>query len=211
MIGRLTGRVVEEGEGGTVVLDVGGVGYEVAVPLGTVGRARGVATPPKAAGDPDGAVTLFVHTHVREDALLLYGFATRDDRAAFRTLIGVSNIGPKIAMGILSVLSAVELSAAITRRETSRLTSIPGVGKKTAERLVLELKDKLIALPAAPAAPVPAPASPPSGKGDLLRGALTGMGYRPAEADRALAALTQRLDEAPLDDLVREALALLSR
>jgi Holliday junction DNA helicase RuvA len=205
LIGRLTGRIVEEGADGTVVLDVGGVGYEVSVPLGTLGRARALA----AAGAE--AVTLFVHTHVREDALQLHGFATREDRAAFRTLIGISSIGPKIAMGILSALSAAELAAAIARRETSRLTSIPGVGKKTAERLVLELKDKLVSLPA-PAASAAAPAAAPAGaKGDLLQGALLRMGYRPAEVERALAALGPRVDAAPLDELVREALALLSR
>lgn len=208
MIGRLTGRIVEEGDEGTVVLDVAGVGYEVTVPLGTVGRARGLA----AAAGTD-VITLFVHTHVREDALLLFGFATREDRAAFRLLIGVSSIGPKIAIAILSALSAGDLAAVIARRETARLTAIPGVGKKTAERLVLELKDKLIELPTAPrAAAEPAPAAAAAGsKQELLHSALTRMGYRQAEADRAVAALGKRVDEAPLSDLVRDALALLSR
>lgn len=221
MIGRLTGRIVEEAPDGTVVLDVGGVGYEVMVPLGALGRARALAPagpsdkPAPAAGPSDKPapkdVTLFIHTHVREDAFLLYGFAAREDRAAFKALISISNIGPKIAMAILSALSAAELAVVIARKEVSRLTNIPGVGKKTAERLVLELKDKLIELPSGPAVPGPTPAAAPSGaKGDLLRGALTGMGYRPAEADRALAALAQKLDAVPLDDLVREALALLT-
>lgn len=206
MIGRLTGRIVEEGDEGTVVLDVAGVGYEVAVPLGTVGRARGLA----AAAGTD-AITLFVHTHVREDALLLFGFATREDRAAFRLLIGVASIGPKIAIAILSALSAGELAAVLARRETARLTAIPGVGKKTAERLVLELKDKLVELPAAPRATAePAPAATGS-KQELLQSALTRMGYRQAEAERAVAALGKRIEEAPLGDLVRDALALLSR
>lgn len=155
MIGRLTGRVVEESADGTVVLDVAGVGYELTVPLGTVGRA-GV--------DPAAPITLFVHTHVREDALLLYGFASREDRAAFRVLIGISNIGPKIATNILSALSAGELATAVARGETNRLTAIPGVGKKTAERIVLELKDKLIAPPTAKASGAPAAPPPPTGK-----------------------------------------------
>ncbi|MGK4007790.1 Holliday junction branch migration protein RuvA [Sorangium sp. So ce1036] len=206
MIGRLTGRVVEEGDDGTVVLDVGGVGYEVAVPLGAVGRARGLA----AAAGTD-AITLFVHTHVREDALLLYGFATREDRAAFRVLIGVSSVGPKIAVGILSALAAGDLAAVIARRETARLTAIPGVGKKTAERLVLELKDKLVGLPSAAPSPAAPPPAAAGSQQDLLHSALTRMGYRPAEAERAVAALGARVDSAPLGDLVRDALALLSK
>jgi Holliday junction DNA helicase RuvA len=218
LIGRLSGRVVEEAADGTIVLDVAGVGYEVVVPLGTLGRARALpAQPPVHEGaaarplPPSDALTLFIHTHVREDALLLYGFATREDRATFRALISISNIGPKIGLAILSALPAAELAAVIVRKDVSKLTNIPGVGKKTAERLVLELKDKLIELPT-PAAPAAAPPPPaPSAKGDLLRGALTGMGYRPAEADRALTTLGERVEAAPLDDLVREALAVLSR
>ncbi|MCK6588825.1 MAG: Holliday junction branch migration protein RuvA [Polyangiaceae bacterium] len=202
MIGRLTGRVVEESADGTVVLDVAGVGYELTVPLGTVGRA-GV--------DPAAPITLFVHTHVREDALLLYGFASREDRAAFRVLIGISNIGPKIATNILSALSAGELATAVARGETNRLTAIPGVGKKTAERIVLELKDKLIAPPTAKASGAPAAPPPPTGKAELLQGALTRMGFKPAEAERALTSLGARVEAEPLGDLVREALALLSR
>lgn len=206
MIGRLSGHVVEEGDEGTVVLDVGGVGYEVTVPLGAVGRARGIAA--QAGSD---AITLFVHTHVREDALLLYGFSTREDRAAFRVLIGISSIGPKIAVAILSALGAGELAAVIARRETARLTAIPGVGKKTAERLVLELKDKLVNLPSVPLSAAAPPPAASAAKQDLLHSALTRMGYRPAEAERAVAALGARVDSAPLGDLVRDALALLSK
>jgi len=204
LIGRLTGRVVEEGADGIVVIDVGGVGYEVSVPLGTLGRAT---------LEPSGPVTLFIHTHVREDAFLLYGFASREDRAAFRALIGISNIGPKIAMAILSALSANEMAVVIARGETARLTAIPGVGKKTAERIVLELKDKLIVPPSALVKPAPGAPPPPaavSSKGELLQGALTRMGFRPAEAERAVTSLGARVETEPLGDLVREALALLS-
>jgi Holliday junction DNA helicase RuvA len=206
LIGRLAGRIVEESADGAVVLDVGGVGYEVTVPLGTVGRAT---------LDPSGPVTLFVHTHVREDAFLLYGFASKEDRAAFRALIGISNIGPKIAVSILSALTANEIALVVTRGETGRLTAIPGVGKKTAERIILELKDKLTAAPAAAAAAAVAagsaqkPASAGS-KGELLLSALTRMGFRPAEAERAVSGLGARVETEPLGDLVREALALLS-
>ena len=202
MIGRLTGRIVEDAGDGTVVLDVAGVGYEVVTPLGTVGRV---------APDGEGALTLFVHTHVREDALLLYGFATRDDRAAFRSLIAVSNIGPKIAIAILGAMTAGELADAIARREAGRLTAIPGVGKKTAERVVLELKDKILAPPPVGAAPPAARRAAGDPKGELLHGALTRMGYRPGEADRAVAALGERVASAPLGELVRDALAVLAR
>jgi Holliday junction DNA helicase RuvA len=202
LIGRLVGKIVEDSADGTVVVDVRGVGYEVTVPLGSVGRM----TP-----DAEGAVTVFVHTHVREDALLLYGFASRDERAVFEKLISVSNIGPKIALSILGSLSVSELASAIARGETNKLTAVPGVGKKTAERIVLELKDKLLA----PAASLPLAAPPPKAaartqKAELLHGALTRMGYRPAEADRAVTALGSRVEAEPLADLVREALAVLT-
>jgi Holliday junction DNA helicase RuvA len=139
MIGRLTGKVTEEDDGG-IVVDVNGVGYEVIVPLGTIGRSK---------PDAEGRITLFIHTHVREDALTLFGFASDGDRVAFRTLIGVSNVGPKTAVAVLSALPAHELGQAIARKELGKLTSISGVGKKTAERLLLELKDKLPVLEAA--------------------------------------------------------------
>lgn len=202
MIGRLVGKIVEEGADGAVVLDVRGVGYELTVPLGAVGRA---------APDEEGMVTLFVHTHVREDAFLLYGFATRDDRAVFRQLISVSNIGPKIALNILGAMPVSDLAAAVAGAQAAKLTRVPGVGKKTAERIVLELKDKLHAQapPLVAAAPSPAPASR-GAKAELLHGALTRMGYRPAEAERAVSALGARVETEALADLVREALAVLS-
>ena len=207
MIGRLTGRIVEEGEGGSLVVDVAGVGYEVIAPLGTKGRVE--------TGE-DGVMTLHIHTHVREDALSLFGFASQHERDAFRTIIGVSNVGPKLGLAVLGSVSVSELALAVARGETPRLTAIPGVGKKTAERLVLELKGKLD-----PTVPSNAqrtdrasPAITPSGKNqDLLVSALTRMGYRPAEADRAVATLAaaQSLDGAPLGDLMREALAVLAK
>jgi len=202
LIGRLAGRIVEEDLDGSVVIDVNGVGYELTVPLGTVGRAK---------SDPAGNVTLFVHTHLREDALLLYGFAGADERAAFRHLISVSNVGPKIAVNMLGALSVAELSTAIARSETARLTKVPGVGKKTAERIVLELKDKLLAPPSPMAPPAVARAAPAGSKAELLQGALTRMGFKPAEAERAIATLGERVESEPLGDLVREALASLTR
>jgi len=201
LIGRLAGTIVEDAADGTLVLDVNGVGYEVTVPLGTVGRAS---------PDDAGKVTLFIHTHVREDALLLYGFSSLDERAAFNHLISVASIGPKIAMGILGAMSVADLGAAIARAETARLTKISGVGKKTAERIVLELKDRILAPTPVQAATVARPAAP-TAKGELLHGALTRMGFRPAEAERAVAALGVRVETAPLGELVRDALALLSK
>lgn len=204
MIGRLAGRIVEDAADGTIIVDVGGVGYELFVPLGTVGRL---------AADPAGVV-VWVHTQPREDALLLYGFASRADRAVFRTLVSISGIGPKIAVAILGVLSVAELAEAVTRRQPQRLTAIPGVGKKTAERILLELKDKLLAPPPengeVPGAPQRRAAAS-GGNAELLQGTLTRLGWRPAEADRAVASLGERVQTEPLDALVRDALALLSR
>ena len=208
MIARLTGLLVEELDG-SLLVDVGGVGYEITAPLGTRGRAR---------LDADGRGTLLVHTHVREDALQLFGFATDADRAAFRVLIGVASVGPRTAISILSALPAPELARAIARKELNTLTSIPGVGKKTAERLLLELKDKLPEGPLGPGGParprgepLGVPASSPASKGDLLFGALTKMGYKAGEAERAVAALGSRVEEAELPARLREALALLAK
>jgi holliday junction DNA helicase RuvA len=206
MIGRLTGRVTQEDDG-NVVIDVSGVGYELVVPLGTVGRAQ---------TDPEGRATLFVHTHVREDVFALFGFATEGDRVAFRTLIGVSSVGPKTAIAVLSALPAPDLGQAIARKELGKLTGITGIGKKTAERLLLELKDKVPILQAAgprsaaAGAPVNVSAEP-SQTGDLLARALVNMGYRQGEADRAIEQLGAKLGEMPLPELLKEALAVLSK
>jgi Holliday junction DNA helicase RuvA len=202
LIGRLSGRIVEDSAEGIVVIDVGGVGYEVTVPLGALGRAS---------RDESGVVTLYVHTHVREDLFALYGFPSRDDRAAFRELIGVSNVGPKIAMALLGSLSAGELASVIARGEVARLVAVPGIGKKTAERLILELKGKLQATPVAPAKGAAPVAPAPEGQAELLTSALTRMGFRPAEAERAVVALGARVKSEPLGDLVRDALAVLSK
>lgn len=207
MIGRLTGKVTQEDDG-NVVVDVRGVGYELVVPLGTIGRAP---------VDDEGRSTLFVHTHVREDVFSLFGFATEGDRLAFRTLIGVSSVGPKTAIAVLSALPAPDLGRAIARKELGKLTSITGIGKKTAERLLLELKDKVPILEAAGprgtasgalTAPITVAAS---STGDLLGRALVNMGYRQGEADRAIEQLGAKLGDTPLPELLKEALAVLSK
>jgi Holliday junction DNA helicase RuvA len=205
MIGQLTGAVASEDPDGSLVLEVGGVGYELLAPLGTLGRARG-----NGAGEE---LTFYIHTHVREDALLLYAFATPDDKAAFRTLIGVSNVGPKMALALLSAMPSEELARVVAAKDLARLVAVPGIGKKTAERLLLELKDKLY--PTRPAhagerRDVTARTERPSNS-EQVSGALTRLGYRPAEADRAIAHLGGRVDTEPVQALVREALAFLAR
>ncbi len=200
MIGRLSGVPLED-EDGAIVLDVHGVGYELLAPLGTLGRA------PREA---DGRVTLRIHTHVREDAFTLFAFANDMERLAFRTLISIPNVGPKTALAVLSALPAAELARAIAGKDLKRLTDVPGVGKKTAERLVLELRDKLPVLgSAAPAAP--AKVASAGTHRDALTSALVNMGYRAAEAERAAGQLEARLDSASLAELVREALVLLAK
>jgi Holliday junction DNA helicase RuvA len=208
VIGRLTGRIVEEDADGTVVLDVNGVGYEVLVPAGSLGRLRAHA-------GADAPLTLFVHTHVREDVFSLFGFASEADRTAFRTLIGVSGVGPRTAVAVLAALPASELGNAIARKEVARLTSISGIGKKTAERLLLELRDKLPqGLPATATSgvtPVAGAVAPSGRTRDLLAQALVRMGYRAVEAERAIEHLADKLESQALGELVREALLFLSK
>ena len=160
MIGRLRGLVVVESPDGVVVVDVQGVGYEVMVPLGSLGRA---------ARDAHDAVTLHIVTNVREDAITLFGFANEHERATFRVLTTVAGIGPRIAVSILGALPPQELAGAVARNDVKRLQTVPGVGRRLAERIALELKDKLAggvtsssgpvgvgaAALAAPAAPAP--------------------------------------------------------
>ncbi|HEY3497333.1 MAG TPA: Holliday junction branch migration protein RuvA [Polyangiaceae bacterium] len=195
MIGWLRGRLVNEEPSGALLLDVGGVGYEVLVPLGALARTR-------SAGDE---IELFIHTHVREDALDLFGFASEHDRRVFRLLLSIPNVGPKTAVGVLSALSVTDLARAVRSGDLARLSKVPGIGKKTAERLVLELKDKLAAAGpeevSAGVRPVPS-----DSRGRLLS-ALTNMGYRAAEAEKAVASLGARVDQAPLGELLKEALA----
>ena len=198
MIGRLRGRVIADDDTGGVVVDVHGVGYDVHAPVGTVGRAR---------VDAAGEVELWVHTHVREDALDLFGFATETDRRVFRLLLAVPNVGPKTALGVLSAMPVEDLSRAVERGDHARLGKIPGIGKKTAERLVLELKEKLRGLSSA--APIPAPETAGT-EADRLLSALVNMGYRPGEAERAVSALGPKLGTEPLATLLREALAHLT-
>lgn len=204
MIGRLTGTIVEQGLDGACVLDVHGVGYEVFVPLGALGRLP----------QPPAPLTLHVHTHVREDAFMLYGFATLTDRAAFRVLLGVSGIGPKVALSILGSLSAAELADAVERGDKARFKGVSGVGAKLVSRLLLELKDKLDFARGELARPLPArtkPASPQhEGVLGTVHAALVNMGFKPLEADLAVQKIGEQAEGKQAEQLLREALTVLA-
>jgi Holliday junction DNA helicase RuvA len=195
MIGWLRGRLLRD-DGEKVLIDAGGVGYELAVPVGTVGRARA----------SDGAIELHVHTHVREDALELFGFADETDRRVFRQLIAIPNVGPRTALGVLSVLSVADLARAVAAADHATFARVPGIGKKTAERLVLELRGKLVR-EGEDATPGVRPAAGDA-RGRLLS-ALTNMGYRAGEAEKAVTGLGDEVLTKPLGELLKLALARL--
>lgn len=177
MIGRLTGRIVDCTPG-RVLLDVGGVGYEVHISLMTFYSLSAAA---------DSSACLHVHTHVREDALQLFGFFSLPERRTFEQLIGISGVGPKLALAILSGIGVEDLVQAIVRQDRARLQKIPGVGKKTAERLLLELRDKVAALAASdPGQKGRAPAGGPTGLTEDAVSALVNLGYSRAIAERAV-------------------------
>jgi Holliday junction DNA helicase RuvA len=201
MIGWLRGRVIAEEPTG-ILLEVAGVGYDITAPVGTLGRAT---------HSPTGEVELWIHTHVREDALELFGFASELDRRIFRLLVSVPNVGPKTAIGVLGALSITDLAGAIAARDLVRLGKVPGIGKKTAERLVVELTDKLpVTLPDGAAADTKRSKASLGGTSELLLKALVNMGYRPGEAERAVSHLGKRVDVEPAADLLRSALAFLT-
>jgi Holliday junction DNA helicase RuvA len=191
MIGFLSG-VARFSDEESVCIDVGGVGYRVLMPAPDLARA------------PDGEkVQVYVHTHVREDAIVLFGFSSRDELALFERLLGVSGVGPKTALAALSGIPAVDLVRAIAERDEARLTKVPGVGKKTAARIVLELADKM----AKEALTSPSRAPGKGGALDDLRSALANLGYRAPQIDRAVQKIRPLVDEGQgLGELVREAL-----
>ncbi|GGP23951.1 Holliday junction branch migration protein RuvA [Silvimonas iriomotensis] len=175
MIGRLSGTLIEK-QPPQLIIDVAGVGYEVDVPMSTIYVLPHLGE----------KVSLFTHMVVREDAQLLYAFATRDERDLFRALIKITGIGAKIALAILSGLSADELALAIATENTVRLSKVPGIGKKTAERLVLELKGKLGSVAASTAMPDKNAAPVQQGsRADVLH-ALLALGYNDREATTAM-------------------------
>lgn len=202
MIGRITGTIEHREPDGSVVVDVHGVGYEVFLPVGTAGRVESEL------GQP---VKLHIHTHVREDALVLFGFATLEDRAAFRALLKVSSIGPKLALAILGAMNAAELRKAIAGQDKTAFKGISGVGKKTVERMLVDLRDKLeFAATSQTGVRLRAVPSPSSSATDTVVGALINMGYKRAEAEAAVGGALGTSDEENVEGLLRAALSALS-
>ena len=192
MIGRLSGILLEKNPP-QILLDVQGVGYELDVPMSTFYNLPALHE----------KVVLHTHFVVREDAQLLYGFATPEERIAFRQLLKISGVGPKLALSVLSGLSLGDLSLAVANKDAGRLTKIPGVGKKTAERLLLELQGKFAVTGATAAQGAPA-----ATHGSDIVNALLALGYNEKEADWAARQLPK---EANVSDGIRQALKLLSK
>jgi Holliday junction DNA helicase RuvA len=202
MIAFLRGRVLEK-HPNRVIVEVGGVGYDLAVPLSTFYTV----------GDPGAEITLRVHTHVREDQLALFGFASALELTVFERLISISGIGPKLALAVLSGIEPRELVGALQRSDVARLTRIPGVGRKTAERIVLELRDRLPKAMEAVATGAPAPTADDRLRDDLTS-ALTNLGYHRPAIDKVLERLLASVEphsDVRFEDVLRASLKELSR
>ena len=194
MIGRLTGRLASKAPD-QLLLDVGGVGYLVHIPLSTFYELP----------EPESPASLWIHTHVREDTLALYGFLTERERSLFLLLLGVAGIGPRVALTVLSGIPPAELAAALRNQDVRRLVAIPGVGKKTAERMVLELAEK-----AASFAAEGPPTAPAAVSADDVISALVNLGYRKAEAERAVDAIARAGAPKEFGDYLKAALKKLT-
>jgi Holliday junction DNA helicase RuvA len=199
MIAFLRGRVLDK-HPNRLIVDVAGVGYDVAVPLSTFYTVGDVGTD----------ISLRVHTHVREDQLALYGFATPLELTVFERMIAVSGIGPKLALSVLSGIEPREFVSAIHRADLGRLTRIPGVGKKTAERIVVELRDRLPAAVEGAGVAV-APSSPEDAMRDDLVSALTNLGYHQQAIDTVLDKVFREPATQKFEDVLRATLKELSR
>lgn len=195
MIAHLHGRILEK-HPSHLILEAAGVGYEIAISVPTFSGLP-----------PDGSdLSLYIHTHVREDVLALYGFLRREEKHLFERLIGVSGIGPKLAMTVLSGIAPDALVTALRSNDLTALTRIPGVGKKTAERMVLELRDKLEGFGAAPA-PVPA-----GGMEEDVVSALVNLGYQRVPAEQAARRAIEKAGSNPgFEQLFRQTMSLLQR
>ncbi len=196
MIGRLRGELVSK-QPPFLLLEVQGVGYEIEAPLSTFYNLP----------DPGGQVTLHTHLHVREDAHVLYGFGSESERGLFRSLIRVSGVGAKMALAILSGMSAEDFARCVMNGDTASLVRLPGIGRKTAERLVVEMRDRLASLPATAAVAggqqAAAAAAAPDPVSDAVS-ALVSLGYRPQEASRLISAVDGQAERS--EDLIRLAL-----
>jgi holliday junction DNA helicase RuvA len=191
VIGSVRGSVLERSATGEVLVEVGGVGYRVLVPLSAVPALA-----------PGAGAFLFTHLHVRDDAMVLYGFPTREERDTFEVLIGASGVGPKLALAILSVHSPAALRRALLDDDVDALTLVPGVGKRTAQRLQVELKARLD-VPDIDTVEETAAPSPRS----EVRAALSGLGYEPDEVRDVLAQVD---GEGSVEELLRDALRMLA-
>jgi len=193
MIGRLTGRLASKAPD-QILLDVGGVGYLVHIPLSTFYELPEVEKP----------ASLWIHTHVREDALSLFGFLTERERSLFLLLLGVAGIGPKVALTVLSGIPPSELVAALRKQDVRRLVAVPGVGKKTAERMVLELSEKVAAF--AEEAP---PETTAVAAEDVIS-ALVNLGYRKTDAERSVESIARAGAPEEFGDYLKQALKKLT-
>ena len=195
MIAQLRGQILRKGPQ-EVVVDVAGVGYRVAIPVSTFYRL----------GEPGSEVELRTYTHVREDTLALYGFLTGAEQDLFERLISVGGVGPRLAVNILSGIEVPDLVSALRTSDVSRLTRVPGVGKKTAERLIVELKDKM-----PPAVPEETPMAPAADrpKEDLLS-ALVNLGYSRGEVERGVDRALREDGSGRFEDLLRRALQIVA-
>jgi len=198
MIALLTGKLRRKAID-HLIIDVSGVGYQVQTPLSTYYKLPEIGE----------EVTLHIHTHVREDALSLYGFLGEQEKGLFLLLMGVSGIGPRLALGMLSSLSVADIAAAIQTSDDSKLCTIPGIGKKTAARLVLELKDKTKLLPIADMSS-DRRATATDHRDDALW-ALVNLGYKKQQAEEALKKVIHIQPSLTIEALIREALAVLIR
>ena len=199
MIGFLRGRIADK-QPNLLIVDVQGVGYEVHVPLSTFYDA----------GDVGAEIALRIYTHVREDALQLYGFLTELERQLFERLISVSGIGPKLAVSVLSGMDPREVLSAVQRGDVARLTGIPGIGKKTSERIVLELRDRLVHMGLG----TPAGVSPDNGADRLredLVSALQNLGYHRPQAEKAIDSSLQTMADPTFELALKAALRELMR
>jgi Holliday junction DNA helicase RuvA len=199
MIAFLRGRIFDK-QPNRVIVDVQGVGYEVAVPLSTFYDL----------GEVGADAELRIYTHVREDALQLFGFLTERERQLFERLISISGIGPKLAIAVLSGMETGDLIAAVQRADVARLTGVPGIGKKTAERIVLELKDRLAHLAVAAAAAAPAASPADRVRADLIS-ALQNLGYQRPQAEKAVGATLEASPDLDFERALKTVLRELMR